>query len=234
MIVGGLDRHEMIVPTGAVHEMHDAPSRLAGGDAEFHVAPFDQHLHEIQRAFKERIEERRIIAHFVPRGPVRLRQIFGRRILAGECGESFDEREANDRQRPLALWCRQTVCRKGAPLRLDDKVLAVDERAVDIEQDEMCRAHASGAPSIGSYCLASKPNFSKLFRMCGGSGAVTSSVAPRGCGKTRRRARRCSLRSTSSGTARMGSRRRCSSCRACPYFGSPIIGWPIASACARS
>ena len=63
----------------------------------------------------------------------------------------------------------------------------------------------SGASSIGSRPFTSKPNMSKLFCICGGSGAVTSSVPPRGCGSTRRRASRCSLCSTPSGICRIGS-----------------------------
>ena len=73
----------------------------------------------------------------------------------------------------------------------------------------------------------------KLFCMCSGNGAVTSIVPPRGCGSTRRRAIRCSFGSIPGGTARIGSLRAGSFKGFRLYFGSPTIGWPIASQWAR-
>ena len=61
--------------------------------------------------------------------------------------------------------------------------------------------------------------------MCGGSGAVTSTVPPRGCGTTIRRARRCSRFCMPPGSSQFSLAK---------YFGSPTIGWPIWAMWARS
>ena len=72
---------------------------------------------------------------------------------------------------------------------------------------------------------SSKPSTAQLCAMCGGSGALTSSVPPSGCGMTMRRARRCSRFWMPPGSSQFSTLK---------YFGSPTIGWPIWAAWARS
>ena len=55
--------------------------------------------------------------------------------------EGFAERKPDDRERGGAAWRADVMRREGAPLRLDDEVLTVDQRAVEIEKEDRLDAH---------------------------------------------------------------------------------------------
>src|SRR5260370_15506799 len=87
------------------------------------------------------------------------------------------------------------------------------------------QTYSSGASTIGSYRLISRPSKFQLCTMWGGSGAVTSMRPPRGCGTAMRRARRCRRFWMPPGSDQFSLLK---------YFGSPTIGCPIWARSARN
>ena len=62
-----------------------------------------------------------------------------RRVRSDKHRDGLDEREADDGERVGPARHRQAVRRERAPLALEDELLAVDEGAVDVEDDEAHR-----------------------------------------------------------------------------------------------
>src|SRR5215831_1832030 len=85
--------------------------------------------------------------------------------------------------------------------------------------------HSSGASTIGSYRLRSRPSKFQLCTMWGGSGAVASMTPPRGCGTAMRRAKRCRRFWMPPGSVQFSLLK---------YFVSPTIGCPIWAKWARN
>ena len=69
--------------------------------------------------------------------PVGGHQIGDRRLRPRQRRESLDERQPDDGQGALAARRLQPMGRERRLLGRDDDVLAVDERAVDIEENEL-------------------------------------------------------------------------------------------------
>ena len=111
--------------------------------------------------------------------------------------------EAKETLRLMTVFDAPTV-------QLWEPVLAAYNEAnpdYEVKMETVAGSGAAVYPDVLRTAMASgdPPD---VFFMWGGSGAVTSRTPPDGLGSTRRRARRCSLRSTSDGMARIGSVRR--------------------------
>ena len=90
-----------------------------------------------------------------------------------------------------------------------------------LQAEHVAKAYA-GIPALRDGRLSLRAG--SVHALCGGNGAVTSiTPPPAGCGMVRRRAWSCNFRFPDS-SAEASVR----------YFGSPRIGWPMASMCARN
>src|SRR5690606_26459348 len=94
--------------------------------------------------------------------------------LRNERRHGLVKRQADDREHLLARQDGEPMRLEGMGHRRDDHVLAVDQRAVTIEDDEAnWRGHASSPSKAFSASRSSKPSSFQLFAICGGSGAST-------------------------------------------------------------
>src|ERR1700674_499641 len=145
------------------------------------------------------------------------------------------ERQPGRRLHWLAVQQKRVAARRGTHARLlvealGQRALRPPRRAHGIRRafhvEQLADHLSSGASTIGSYWESSKPSTLHVWRMCGGSGAVTSmGVVPRGCGMTRRRARRCRRFCRPPGSSQFSTLK---------YFSSPTMGWSMKAAWARS
>src|SRR6185437_2009398 len=132
-------------------------------------------------------------------------------------GDRLGERGAWHRERCLGRRAQLLAVEadaEGAAGGLDARLLV----------EALHRCGASSAKGLDSS-LSSKPKNSQVAFMCGGSGAVTWSRPPRGCGSDSARAWRWSFRA-------LGTPAGCAAPP--PYLPSPRIGVSSATQCARS
>jgi len=114
-------------------------ARLAGGDAEHDVRPAAQRFDRCTDAVEQRLVQGRIALHLDKRRAVTVRELasHGRAAVGRERAEGLGQRQPHDGERRRACGHRQPEPGKGVRHRLADAVLAVDERAVAIEDDEL-------------------------------------------------------------------------------------------------
>ena len=122
----------------------DALARFSGRDPEDDIAGGGERGDRVRGAGVEMFG----VSGFLPdREPSLL--VAPRQPCDGSCrpdqgGEGLVERETDHRQRTLPRRVGKPLGGEGAPLRLDDVVLAVDQRAIDVEDHQ-----AHGAPVPG-------------------------------------------------------------------------------------
>ena len=155
MIVGGLDGREDPGPAMAVvEEMRDPAPRFPGRDAELHVVARRELGKKLGRALEQRLAVGRIGAQALEGGLVALGKALGRAV-GSEHAERLEERQPDDRERALAARRLEAVRPEGRALRRDNQILAVDERAVDVEHDELQRGFSGS--ETGDHYLPPRP-----------------------------------------------------------------------------
>lgn len=140
-VVGRLQRDEIMRQAMAFERMGKAALRLAGGDTEQQVAAPVQRLDRRPRAGEQRLGEIGALADFEKGIAVARRDAAAeaRLGLRQQRRQRLVEREADDREHLRARQFGQPVRGKGMRHRRHDHVLAVDQRAVAIEDDEAAR-----------------------------------------------------------------------------------------------
>src|SRR5215213_753821 len=154
MIVGGLDGREDLLPAMAVEEMRDPAPRFPGRDAELHVLARRELGEKLGRALEQGLAVSRVGTQALEGGLVALGKALGRAV-GSEHAEPLEERQPDDRERALAARRLEAVRSEGRALRCDNQILAVDERAVDVEHDELQREFSGS--ETGDRYLAPRP-----------------------------------------------------------------------------
>src|SRR5829696_3425292 len=132
MIVGGLDGREDAGPAMAVEEMRDPRRDFPVAMPSSTSSRARRELGEkLGRALEQRLAVGRVGAQALEGGLVALGKAFGRAV-GSEHAERLEERQPDDRERALAARRLEAVRPEGRALRCDDQILAVDERAVDV------------------------------------------------------------------------------------------------------
>ena len=147
MIVRRLDGREDPGPAMAVEEMRDTAPRFPGRDAELDVVPRRELGEKLGRALEQRLAVGRVGAQALEGGLVALGKALGRPV-GSEHAERLEERQPDDRERALAARRLEAVRQEGRALGRDNQILAVDERAVDVEHDELQREFSGSETGI--------------------------------------------------------------------------------------
>ena len=127
---------------------------------------------KLGRALEQRLAVGRIGAQALEGGLVALGKALGRAV-GSEHAERLEERQPDDRERALAARRLEAVRPEGRALRRDNQILAVDERAVDVEHDELQRGFSGS--ETGDHYLAPRPR-----RRNSASRSPSSRTAPQG------------------------------------------------------
>jgi hypothetical protein len=125
-----------------------------GRDAELDVVPRRELGEKLGRALEQRLAVGRVGAQALEGGLVALGKALGRAV-GGEHAERLEKRQPDDRERALAARRLEAVRPEGRALRCDNQILAVDERTVDVEHDELQRGFSGS--EIGHHYLAPRP-----------------------------------------------------------------------------
>ena len=174
---------------------------------------------------------RSVGAQFVEPGPCRFSRTLSparRRRRAAQPRATITRPTAN--QARCGGRAASTRAQKCAPAAIHDHVLAVDQRAVEIENqgDASLRSFFRRVDDRVVLLQHPNPNMSHVFVPCAPAAAsVTSITPPAGRGSTRRRARAGGMRPA------VGRRSCMASTPAMvfvPAFRIAAVGWPIASA----
>ena len=144
VVVGGLHRREDAVPVLRRQEAIHPLARLSRREAEHDAGPAKECGDRGGGTGIERLAIAGLLAQREPGGLVTLDQSRDRSLLADQHREGLGERQAHHRERPLARRHWEADRGEGPALRLDDVMLAVDERAVDIEDHEAKRVGQNG------------------------------------------------------------------------------------------